>query len=163
MPEAWLRAARPGEAAALSSLALRSKGHWGYSEEFLEACRTELTVPESSIDEVEVAEVDGVLVGFSWLRRGSDGAAVLEMLFVDPPWIGHGLGGRLLASALASARAAGVDDVTLDADPDAEPFYLRHGARRVGEVASGSVPGRVLPRLEFVVDPGMRQPPGCFH
>jgi len=37
----------------------------------------------------------------------------------------------------------------LDADPDAEPFYLHHGARRIGEVPSGSIPGRMLPRLAF--------------
>ena len=31
-----LRPARPGEAAALSDLALRSKAHWGYDQAFLD-------------------------------------------------------------------------------------------------------------------------------
>nr|WP_211354784.1 hypothetical protein [Stackebrandtia albiflava] len=34
-----------------------------------------------------------------------------------------------------------------DADPGAEPFYRRMGAVRIGEAPSGSVPGRVLPRM----------------
>lgn len=35
----------------------------------------------------------------------------------------------------------------LDADPCAAPLYERYGARRVAEVPSGSIPGRLLPRL----------------
>ncbi len=34
-----IRAARPGEADALSALCLRSKAHWGYDDDFLERCR----------------------------------------------------------------------------------------------------------------------------
>ena len=64
-----VRHARPDEAAAISDLALRSKGHWGYSAEFLEACRDELTVSaawcEAGTVLVAVDESDdGVLLGF---------------------------------------------------------------------------------------------------
>ena len=37
-----IRPARPEEAGAISALALRSKGHWGYDPAFLEACREDL-------------------------------------------------------------------------------------------------------------------------
>jgi len=43
--------------------------------------------------------------------------------------------------------------VVLDADPGAEPFYARFGARRTGEVPSGSIEGRMLPRMAFVLPP----------
>lgn len=39
-----IRPARPDEVAEMSRLALRSKAHWGYSKEFLVACKAELTV-----------------------------------------------------------------------------------------------------------------------
>jgi SAM-dependent methyltransferase len=41
--------------------------------------------------------------------------------------------------------------LTIDADPHAEAFYVAMGAARVGESPSGSIPGRMLPRLELSV------------
>jgi GNAT superfamily N-acetyltransferase len=145
-----LRPGRPDEAGVLSELALRSKAHWGYSVEFLEACRDELTVAEAQLASVTVAVAGGTIAGFS-LLEGHDAGGELSMLFVDPPWIGHGIGGRLLAAALESAHLRGYRHVDLDADPDAAPFYLRYGARRLGDVPSGSIPGRTLPRLRFTL------------
>lgn len=148
MSEIILRPARIEDAAALSELALRSKGHWGYPAEFLEACRAELTIHPGQVPDVVVAEVDGVVAGFRLLAVDGP-AAELDALFVDPPFIGSGVGGRLLAEVLATARALGVATLGLDADPGAEAFYARSGARTVGTTPSGSIPGRTLPRMEF--------------
>lgn len=143
-----LRPARPEEAADLSALALRSKGHWGYDAEFLEACRAELTWTEDDLSRatVVVAERDGIAVGFLVLAGAGD-QGELDALFVDPPAIGGGVGSLLMDEALRLARAHGRRTLAIDADPGAEPFYLRYGARRVAEVPSGSIPGRLLPRL----------------
>lgn len=46
------------------------------------------------------------------------------------------------------ARRLGFTRLTIDADPNAEPFYRAMGAVRIGAVPSGSVPGRELPLLE---------------
>lgn len=145
-----LRPARPGEAAALSALALRSKGHWGYDAAFLEACRAELTLRDDELAarRTLVAELDGAVAGFGTLE-GAPPYGELGMLFVDPGAIGRGLGGALLAALVTAARDEGFARLAIDADPYAEAFYLAHGALRVGEVVSGSVPGRVLPQLEL--------------
>ncbi|MGR3662449.1 MAG: hypothetical protein ACU0CA_14905 [Paracoccaceae bacterium] len=37
----------------------------------------------------------------------------------------------------------------LDADPQAEPFYLAMGAKRSGLAASGPIKGRFLPQMSF--------------
>jgi len=150
---AKLRPARSDEAAALSELALRSKGHWGHSPEFLEACRAELTISDQQVPQVTVAEVDGTLAGFYLLKIDLE-RGELDMLFVDPPWIGRAIGGLLLRRALDEAAERGARTVELDADPDAEAFYARYGAARIGEVASGSVSGRVLPRMRFTLAQG---------
>ena len=42
--EITIRLARLDEAEQLTQLALRSKASWGYSEEFMAACRDELTL-----------------------------------------------------------------------------------------------------------------------
>jgi len=151
-PEITLRPAVPAEAGALSRLALRSKGHWGYDEEFLAACRAELTLRPEQCDGVHivVAERGGILLGFHRLA-GEPPVAELADLFVDPDAIGQGVGALLLADAVGRARALGISRLLIDADPHAEGFYAHLGARRIGSVASGSVPGRELPRLELVV------------
>lgn len=145
-----LRPARAGEAAALSELALRSKAHWGYSREFLDAVREELRITEEQLGDVTVAESAGRVVAFAMLRVEGDHAE-LEHLWVDEPWIGHGIGRTLLQAALADARVRGARVVGLDADPGAEAFYAHHGAVTVERVPSGSIPGRTLPRMVIPV------------
>jgi GNAT superfamily N-acetyltransferase len=152
-----LRPGRAIEAAALSALALRSKGHWGYDEAFLEACRSELTLTAEQAAEATVAEVGGVAAGFALLAapdpNGQAGERVgeLTMLFVDPPLIGRGLGRLLLDAAVRAARERHWSRLRVASDPGAEGFYLAAGATRVGTVPSGSVAGRELPLLELVL------------
>lgn len=150
-----LRPAVPGEAAALSALALRSKAHWGYDAAFLDACRDELTLRDDELAarRTLVAELDGTVAGFGTLE-GEPPYGELGMLFVDPAAIGRGVGGALLAALLDRAHDEGFTRLAIDADPNAEAFYLAHGAVRVGEVASGSVPGRVLPQLALELTRG---------
>lgn len=145
-----LRTATVGEASTLSELALRSKGYWGYSADFLEACRAELTVTPQRCASggVTVAVRDDRILGFHVLE-GSPPDGELAALFVDTDVIGTGIGGQLLRHALGSAVQQGFRTLSLEADPGAEGFYLRYGAVRVGEVASGSIPGRLLPHLRF--------------
>ena len=145
-----IRPAAPREASLLSELAVRSKSHWGYDADFLAACRVELTVDPRSCDGVRtwVAVRDDRAVGFYHLA-GDPPVGELADLFVDPPWIGTGVGRALIEHAIAQGRGLGFERLTLDADPGAEAFYLRAGAERVGQVPSGSIPGRLLPRMEL--------------
>lgn len=149
-----LRAGLPEEAADLSALALRSKGYWGYDEAFLADCRDELTLAGGDIAarRTVVAELDGRPVGFATLEgEPPDGA--LGMLFVDPGLIGRGTGRLLYGHVLAAAAALGFTRLSIDADPNAEPFYRAMGAVTVGRVPSGSIPGRTLPLMEVRVGP----------
>ncbi len=143
-----LRPARPDEADALSALAFRAKGHWGYGEAFMEAARPELTFTADLLAarRVTVAEWDGSLVGFSIVDIG---AGELSDLWVEPDHIGMGIGRTLWEDAVAALRAAETRAVRVVADPNAESFYLAMGARRVGEVPSDAFPGRTLPLLTF--------------
>jgi hypothetical protein len=53
---------------------------------------------------------------------------------------------------LRAAREHGFVELVLDADPGAEPFYTRFGAKRIGSSPSGVLAGRVLPHMKFVLD-----------
>lgn len=152
------RPARPDDAALLTDLTIRSKAHWGYDEAFMAAARPELTVDPDTIDDgYVVLEIDGQLVGFYNLRR-RDGHAWLEDLFIDPEWIGHGLGRFAWEHLTDRTRGMGLVAVRLASDPNAEPFYRAMGAVRVGEVVAGST-GRSLPLLHFALPIGHAEKP----
>jgi GNAT superfamily N-acetyltransferase len=76
---------------------------------------------------------------------------VLEDLFVEPDAIGTGVGRLLIEHVRARARAEGMTSLSIDADPNAEAFYVAMGAVRVGESPSASIPGRMLPQLRLSV------------
>ena len=142
-----LRPARADECAALGELCLRSKGWWGYDAAFLEACRQELSLGEDDIGGlVRVAELSGAVAGLVQIaHEGSDWH--VEKLFVDPPFIGSGVGAVLMRWMVDAARAQGAGRLVIEADPGAAAFYRRFGARDAGQAASGSIPGRFIPRL----------------
>jgi len=148
----FLRPAVPDDAGALTALALRSKAYWGYDNAFMKACVTELTItPERIADEdITVAEAGGVIAGMVALAPGDrDDVRELEDMFVDTPFIGSGLGARLMAHAEDAARAQGVAHIDVDADPNAQGFYEKCGYRITGSSPSASIPGRTLPRLRL--------------
>ncbi len=77
--------------------------------------------------------------------------AELDLLFVDPPTIGAGIGRRLYRHAEQLATARGCRELSIVADPFACPFYAARGARYVEDVPSDSIPGRMLPRYVHVL------------
>lgn len=147
-----IRPARATEAGILTELALRSKAHWGYDTQFLEACRDELTVAANEVTRRRalVADRDGHILGFTTLQ-GEPPTGVLGMMFVDPQVIGQGIGRLLFEHTIAAGRDLGFTQLTIDADPNAEPFYRAMGAIRIGTVPSGSIAGRVLPQMVVTI------------
>lgn len=145
---ARLRPARTDELDALSALCLRSKAHWGYDDAFMAACVQELTLTSLDLetDQVIVLEDADGIAGVAQVGL-DEGAYYLDKLFIDPSRMGLGYGKRLYLWALDVARKLGARELIIEADPDAAPFYERQGAQRAGEVPSGSVAGRVLPRF----------------
>jgi GNAT superfamily N-acetyltransferase len=93
-----------------------------------------------------VAERAGAVVGFTTLD-GQPPQGVLGMMFVEPAAIGQGVGRLLFEHTADAGRALGFTRLTIDADPNAEPFYRAMGAVPIGRVPSGAVPGRTLPQL----------------
>ena len=135
----------------LSALALRSKGHWGYDADFLEACRADLTLTPQDIagSAAFVCEGQAGVLGFSRVVLMDERTAELDDLFVDPVAIGLGAGKLLWERSVAAARELGAQDLVLQSDPHAEGFYLARGARRIGEAASALIPGRTLPLMHY--------------
>jgi len=146
-----VRPARPDEADALTALCLRAKAYWGYDADFMARSRASLTISRALIEtgRVLVAERSGELAGMASLDPLKGGMWDLLHMFVEPSAIGTGVGRRLFREIAKLARASGGTLLSIQADPNAEAFYIRMGARRTGEAPSESIPDRMLPMLEF--------------
>jgi predicted N-acetyltransferase YhbS len=70
--------------------------------------------------------------------------------------MGRGIGRALFLHAVNKARELGARTLYIESDPNAEGFYLRMGANRVG-VVSGKVAGlfRELPLLAYELGKGV--------
>ena len=144
-----IRNAEVHEATELSRLAIRSKAYWGYTRAFMQACREELTVTADEIDSPDthyvVAEFESTIAGFCALGPISDFKCELEAMFVDPEYIGRGVGRTLMKYASKTAKAMGATKLIIQSDPNAEKFYRAAGGELIGNCESASFPGRLLP------------------
>jgi GNAT superfamily N-acetyltransferase len=149
-PQRIIRQARPEEAQRISDLALRSKASWGYDAEFMEACRSALTLTPEYITThlVFVLEAQGQILGFySLVVR--DGELELDNLFVEPSAIGRGYGKCLFQHAVEVAKQRGFHSMLIESEPNAELFYRAMGAVRIAARTSPIGTGRLLPLMKL--------------
>jgi ribosomal protein S18 acetylase RimI-like enzyme len=143
-----IRRAVSSDSERATELARRAKAHWGYPAEWLEAWNEDLVVTAEGIQKhaTFVASIGGDVVGICQLQQ-SDDHAMLEHVWVDPTCHGRGVGRALVEHARGQARGV----IAIVADPNAEQFYVKLGARRVGEVPAPmpGAPQRVLPLMEL--------------
>jgi|LULF01.1.fsa_nt_gb catechol 2,3-dioxygenase-like lactoylglutathione lyase family enzyme/GNAT superfamily N-acetyltransferase len=148
--DSYTRKASANEATFLSELALRSKAIWGYSPDFIEACRPHIYVDESYIKDwpVKVLINNGEIVGFHSLKMIGDENR-LDNLWIEPEKIKKGFGRLLYLDAVKEARSLGWDYFRLAGEPDAIPFYNKMGAVLIGEVQSRLKKDLFLPHMEM--------------
>lgn len=142
------RSALVEESEILSDLAIESKGHWGYSKQQLDNWRSDLRIKEEYIEEhiVRTIWMDLEMVGFFAIKKGKENE--LDHLWLLPKVIGQGIGVKAFQEVKKECEALGIDSFTIVSDPNAESFYLKEGAKRIGEVES--IPqNRYLPKLRY--------------
>lgn len=128
-----IRKARPEDAAAISSLVLRTVRISNASdypaqaiEQLIVDFASEKVAQRMTERDTFVAEIAGRIVGT--IALGGDR---LRTLFVEPELQGSGLGARLVAHLEAHARAVGVSELKLSSSLTAHGFYERLGYRTV--------------------------------
>ena len=124
-----VRGACPGDFERLRELTFESKAHWGYDRDFVGAWADGLGFEGGC--ERWVAELDGEVVAWSGLTPPEKRIAVLDHLWVDPGWMGRGLGTRLFRLAADRARELGAERLEWGAEPNAVGFYEKLGGRKL--------------------------------
>jgi GNAT superfamily N-acetyltransferase len=143
--------AQPEDAEALTEIAHAAKRHWGYPERWIESWRDTLTIRAEFVaaNVAWLAMEDSRAVGFYVVTSEEDGLH-LDHLWIVPSAMGRGIGRALFEHAVEQARGLGSHALKIESDPNAEGFYKRMGARRVGEAVT-EIEGqrRQLPLLVY--------------
>lgn len=118
------------------------------------ACYDELAVTPERLSEGEywVVETDGVLCGCACLIADKNtSSGDVHAFFVAPDQQRKGVGRLLWNKLVERAKFHNLNELGLDSDPSAVPFYQAMGFKITGEAPSGSIPGRVLPRMTAII------------
>ncbi|MFG3433140.1 GNAT family N-acetyltransferase [Lysinibacillus fusiformis] len=149
----FFRRAQVADSIILSNLAYRSKAYWGYTEDFLQKCKEKdaLTVTKDYIENnsVYLIESDNKVIAFYSFAINEQ---KLDALFLDPDYIGKGLGKIIWNHLLNKAKELELREFTIDSDPNAEGFYLKMGALNIGSTLSTVFPDRSLPLMKVKVN-----------
>jgi GNAT superfamily N-acetyltransferase len=150
-----IRAARPDEGELLREIAVAAKAHWGYDEGWVRswAARGDFSPEALTSKPVLVAEADDHVIAFAMLIPRGD-VAWLDDLWVEPEWIGRGIGTMLFDAAAARALELGADRMEWEAELNAIGFYEKRGGRYLRDSEETEL-GRVLPimGIELALQP----------
>ena len=144
-----IRPATTNDVGTLTQIAHDAKRYWGYPEHWIRHWESELTISSDFVNENDVYVMvgDDEVRGFYALVVRND-KAELEHLWVAPKHIGTGVGKELFVHAMQRAAGRNVSEVEISADPNAEGFYKKMGAHRIGDVqADMDDKPRTIPRM----------------
>lgn len=136
-----VRPHRPGDlgwAVHRHGLLFSNERDWDQSYESRVAARAAefLTRQDQNRERFLIAELEGEPAGCVMVRAESERVAGLDLLLVDPPARGLGIGTRLVSEAVAFARNAGYGKMALEAShmlSEARRLFQKAGFRVVGK------------------------------
>ena len=149
--ELTLERAHPEHADTLTRIAIESKRHWGYPENWIQLWLPQLTISSEYIlaNETWLASINDEPAAFYSLKQ-EEGLWWLDQFWVRPEAMRQGLGAFLFRHAQRRAKLRGASVLRVESDPNAQGFYEKMGARKVDE-HRGEVEGqqRILPVMEI--------------
>lgn len=149
--ELRLRVAVEADAESLTRIAHEAKRQWGYPESWIEHWQDDLTISPDYLanNHAVVAETNGQIIGFYSLVDHHH-KVELDHMWVAPEQMGRGVGKELFFHAMQYAAANNISEVEISSDPNAEGFYSKMGAYRIGETVS-EIDGqpRSLPQMSI--------------
>jgi GNAT superfamily N-acetyltransferase len=128
--------------------------YWPHDAAYLAEANRLLSLSAQDLerDEAWVVEHDAAPVGYYRLTLHGE-AGEIEELFVEPKWIGRGIGRKLFEHATAIARRSGCTRLEWETDAYAAGFYLAMGGTEIGTRPSAIEGGGPLTRMRLVLDP----------
>jgi N-acetylglutamate synthase-like GNAT family acetyltransferase len=137
----------------LTSITKKSKAYWGFSEDILKEWEHLLTITKDYIEKNKVYKLvqNEQIIGYYSYFSTDENTIKLDNIFILPEFIGKGFGKILMNDFLKNIKQIGIIKVTLDAEPNAEKFYMTFGFETIGQLES-SIKDRYLPIMELQIE-----------
>ncbi|HKJ65421.1 MAG TPA: GNAT family N-acetyltransferase [Desulfopila sp.] len=150
------------DSSVLTRIAFESKRYWKYPEEYYTIWQDELTVTEEYIqrNEVYIYQHHCRTIAFFSMVKLIDALECkkevvpsglwLDHMFVEPSFIGRGIGSEMLKFAQELAVKLDYGSFFIFADPHSTGFYLKMGCEFIKDFPS-SIDGRTTPLMVCTV------------
>ena len=161
-----IRPATPADSDALTRISFAAKGYWQYPEAYFDIWKYELTVSTEYIraNDVFVCEEEKSPKGYYAvviLKNDIEISGItlekgtwLDHMFVDPLFIGTGIGTRLFRHLKKRCLSRKIHEIGILADPNSRGFYEKMGCTYIREYPS-TIAGRTTPYLRYEVNAGV--------
>ncbi|MDF2940055.1 MAG: hydroxyurea phosphotransferase [Gammaproteobacteria bacterium] len=127
--------------------------YWEYVPERIDKIMALIKLEACRLDQypMYLAYHESELIGFFGFSKCKDGPKVdeLQYFFIDKKHIGNGYGKQIWGLCCTMAKSHGISEFFIKSVIEAEGFYLKMGAKRIGQVASQVTPGLFLPILSY--------------
>ncbi|HJO91872.1 MAG TPA: GNAT family N-acetyltransferase [Victivallales bacterium] len=142
----------PEEAGELTKVLIASKKHWGYPDEWFDLWKDDLPItPESILSRnFYVGRSENDIVFVYSIKHLSENRYELEDCWIAPQYIGKGYGKILFKNLKKNLKSINCTSLRICADPNAEGFYRKMGAVKIGEEPS-KIKGRMFPIFEYTI------------
>jgi GNAT superfamily N-acetyltransferase len=137
-----IRKALAGDDERLREIAAAAKAYWGYDPELVASWARSISF-SAPLQETYVAEAENDPVAWAAVEPKEDVIWLADM-WVEPAWIGKGVGTLLFRHCAVRARELGGTSMEWEAEPNSVGFYEKVGARYLRDGEPGEW-GRVLP------------------
>ncbi|SNT06734.1 Ribosomal protein S18 acetylase RimI [Ekhidna lutea] len=147
MSSLFFRRAEIVDIPILNKISVQSKKHWGYPDDWIAHWMDDLQLSEDDFKQQRILliEVDNEISGFCSIVNYKMSSEILH-LWLLPRYIGSGYGTKLLEQTIDQLVPEN-NEIIVEADPNAESFYFRHGFVTIDQKASYPH-GRFLPVMK---------------
>lgn len=155
-----IRPATATDSEVLTAISFASKAYWKYPKAYFQVWKNELTITPEYIEknDVFVYESEQFIRGYYSVTTLEEDIEVsgiiidkgtwLEHMFIDPPYIGKGIGSKLFAHLRKRCIVSDIVEIGILADPNSRGFYEKMGCLHIGDYPS-TIQGRTTPYLQY--------------
>lgn len=142
---------KKGDVEVVNLLQRQSKQYWGYSDDFMSEFMELYKFTTKQLEEMEMylMQVNNKISGMYGFKINNKKELQLDNFFMHPDYIGQGLGKIMWEQCIKTALNYNKQEFIIEADPNAEKFYVKMGCYKTHNIESLIGAGRLVPILKY--------------
>jgi L-amino acid N-acyltransferase YncA len=146
-----IKKARTDNVEVLNDIMKRSMAIWNYSDKEIEEASKKLAITTESIDKsiCWIGELNGLIKGFFCIEPSKSEKTSEAKFYIEPGSIREGLGTMLWKQVISELKNKEIKYFKILVDRNAQGFYEKLGAVKVGEQPSEIIEDYMIPIMNY--------------